>query len=150
MPARHRQRIPPAGYDIPYDHRTGDGAAPSASAATATAVAEAPAESGGTATAVAEAPVSTEKAPALQPTVSPAIIKMITPQLKTFLENRMASGDEVTIELKKNTFTGRIYRLMLDEGWIAMESFDGQRRALYVITGGKMTSPSGEEVTLPA
>lgn len=42
----------------------------------------------------------------------------------------------MTIESKKARFTGRIFRLMLDEGWVALEHEDGRREAWFVTEPG--------------
>jgi len=64
------------------------------------------------------------------------------------LEEKVRSGETVTIQVGKESFTGRIFRAMLHEGWIALEHVDGRRRAFYVITGGKLTTASGEILDL--
>jgi hypothetical protein len=81
------------------------------------------------------------------PSLTPA--EMITAELLTFLEERLKSGEPVTVDVNKQTFTGRLFRLMLHEGWIALEHVDGRRRAFYVIEGGKLRSRAGVEVSLP-
>lgn len=89
------------------------------------------------------------KPAAAKPAGSPPASKMISPKLKALLEKNLASGDPLTIQLKKMAFTGRVFRLMLDEGWIALENDDGRRKGCYLITGGKITTMTGEEMSLP-
>lgn len=77
--------------------------------------------------------------------------KSITPQLKEFLETNLSTGDYVTIAIgKDDSFTGRIYRLMLEEGWIAIEHEDGRRRAFFVTTGGRIAIHGGPDIPLPS
>jgi hypothetical protein len=75
--------------------------------------------------------------PAAPPSLTP--LEMIPAELKQFLQEKLASGDPVTIEARKESFTGRIFRLTLEEGWIALEHEDGRRRAMYVIEGGRIS-----------
>ena len=72
---------------------------------------------------------------------------MIPAELRSFLQQKLASGDPVTVEARKESFTGRIFRLNLEEGWIALEHEDGRRRAMYVIEGGRI-SDGGRELPL--
>ncbi|MGH9868786.1 MAG: hypothetical protein ACREAA_11565 [Candidatus Polarisedimenticolia bacterium] len=60
----------------------------------------------------------------------------MTPELASYLEGKLASGDPVTIEIRNESFTGRVFRLMLQEGWIALEHEDGRRCAFFVTEGG--------------
>jgi len=70
--------------------------------------------------------------------------------LKAFLEEKRRDGEQVTIEAGKETFTGRIFRLSLEEGWIALEHIDGRRRAFIIMEGGKIRTQDGLETPLPA
>jgi hypothetical protein len=94
--------------------------------------------------AAAARPVAPPKpeAPSLTP------LQMVSPMLRSFLERLLGSGETVTVEVGKDAFTGRIFRLMLHEGWIALEHVDGRRRMFFIITGGKITAKSGEVVEL--
>ncbi len=132
------------GEDFPSRFRTEEAAAAPAKAAGA------PSEQGaGPAVAASEA-AAPETAYGLIPLVNVGG-KAITSKLKEFLEGNLSTGDYVTIAIgKEDPFTGRIYRLMLDEGWIAMEHDDGRRRAFFVTTGGKIAAPGGEEIPLPS
>jgi hypothetical protein len=102
-------------------------------------------------------PAKAAAAPATKPAAAPpkpeppslTPLEMLSPIVKAFLEQRLKSGETVTIEVGKDSFTGRIFRLMLHEGWIALEHDDGRRRGFYVITGGKVTSRTGESIVLP-
>lgn len=85
------------------------------------------------------------KPPAAPPSLPP--LEMIPGELRSFLQQKLASGDPVTVEARKETFTGRIFRLNLEEGWIALEHEDGRRRAMYVIEGGRITD-GGRELPL--
>lgn len=91
------------------------------------------------------APAAPSPKPAPAPPVSP--LEMIPAELRSFLQQKLASGDPVTIEARKESFTGRIFRLNLHEGWIALEHEDGRRRAMYVIEGGRITD-GGREMPL--
>jgi hypothetical protein len=87
------------------------------------------------------APAAAPAPPATAPP-APAVrtpLEMIPDELRLFLSRKLESGDPITIEARKETFTGRIFRLNLEEGWIAMEHEDGRRRAVYVIEGGRVT-----------
>jgi len=75
---------------------------------------------------------------------------MIGKQIKTFLQRHVDTGEPVTIETKRDRFTGRIFRTMVEEGWIAMEHVDGRRRAFYLIEGGTISSRDGETLELPS
>jgi len=68
----------------------------------------------------------------------------MAPDLASYLQGKLASGDPVTIEVRKESFTGRIFRLMLEEGWIAIEHEDGRRRAFFVTEGGVIRDGSSE------
>jgi len=70
--------------------------------------------------------------------------------LRAFLEAKRRDGEQVTIEVGKVTFTGRIFRLSLEEGWIALEHIDGRRRAFIIMEGGKIKTQDGLETPLPA
>jgi len=70
--------------------------------------------------------------------------------LRAFLEEKRRDGEQVTIEVGKVTFTGRIFRLSLEEGWIALEHIDGRRRAFIIMEGGKIKTQDGLETPLPA
>jgi hypothetical protein len=74
---------------------------------------------------------------------------MIDPELKTFLHDRLQSGEDVTIAIDKTSFTGRIFRTLIEEGWIALEHADGRRKAFTLIAGGTIRGRSGAELTLP-
>lgn len=74
---------------------------------------------------------------------------MIGSELKAFLEEKLRTGEQVRIEAKKASFTGRIFRLMLHEGWIALEHVDGRRRPFWIIQGGRIITSSGEQIALP-
>jgi hypothetical protein len=67
---------------------------------------------------------------------------MVPPELASWLEARLASGDPVTLESKKESFTGRIFRIMMQEGWIVLEHEDGRRRAFFVTEGGTIRDGS--------
>lgn len=82
------------------------------------------------------------EAPSLPP------LEMLSPRLKMVLEEKVRSGETVTIEVGKESFTGRIFRIMLHEGWIALEHVDGRRRPFWVITGGRLTTANGETLEL--
>jgi len=98
----------------------------------------------------APAKLAVPEAKAGTPLVPAAISKAISQQLKSFLDDHLASGELVTVAVGKDqAFTGRIFRLMLEEGWIAVEHEDGRRRAFYIITGGSIKGPAGE-VPLPS
>lgn len=101
--------------------------------------AESPRPAGGASSpaAVQDAP-SRPAAPPKPEVASLTPLQMISVELKSFLEEKLASGDPVTVEARKETFTGRIFRLNLEEGWIALEHEDGRRRAMYVIEGGRI------------
>jgi hypothetical protein len=89
------------------------------------------------------APPPKVEAPSLPPS------EMISAELKAFLHEKLQSGEDVTIEVGKQIFTGRIFRTLIEEGWIALEHVDGRRQAFFLITGGKVRSQSGQEFTLP-
>jgi len=130
------------GEDFPSRFKTEEMAPARAAAGEA-----APADAALAGAAVAAAP---ETAHGLIPVVNVGG-KSITPKLREFLEGNLATGDYVTIAIgKDDSFTGRIYRLMLDEGWIAIEHEDGRRRAFFVTTGGRIAAPGGEEIALPS
>ncbi len=74
---------------------------------------------------------------------------LIGKDLKSFLEEKLETGEPITIELKKATFTGRLFRIMLNEGWIGMEHIDGRRKAFIIIQGGTIRTQAGDEVALP-
>jgi len=129
------------GEDFPSRFRTEEGAEPAAAGG---------APAAGDAAAAADAAAAPEAAHGLLPLVNVGG-KAITPQLREFLEGNLQTGDYVTIVLgKDDPFTGRIYRLMLDEGWIAIEHEDGRRRAFFVTTGGRIGTPGGAEIPLPS
>lgn len=48
------------------------------------------------------------------------------------------------------SFTGRLFRMKLNEGWIGMEHVDGRRKAFIIITGGTIRTQNGEEIQLPS
>ncbi|HET6372856.1 MAG TPA: hypothetical protein VFG76_06090 [Candidatus Polarisedimenticolia bacterium] len=75
---------------------------------------------------------------------------LIGPDVRAFLGDRVRQGDPVTIEIGKTSFTGRIFRTMLEEGWIALEHVDGRRKAFMIIEGGKIKTQAGAEIQLPA
>ncbi len=75
---------------------------------------------------------------------------MIGSQTAELLREQLRSGAPVVVEIGKSTFEGRIYRLMLDEGWLAVEHTDGRRRAFMLIQGGRIRLAGGREVVLPA
>jgi 4Fe-4S binding domain len=130
------------GEEFPSRFRTEEMAAPIKAAAAEGA----PAQGAGDAAADA----APETAHGLMPLVNVGG-KAITAKLKEFLEGNLGTGDYVTIAIgKEDPFTGRIYRLMLEEGWIAIEHDDGRRRAFFVTTGGRIASPDGEEIPLPS
>jgi len=81
------------------------------------------------------------------PSLPPA--EMLSQELKAFLSACVKSGEEVTVEIGKSTFTGKIFRTMVHEGWIALEHVDGRRRPFMVIEGGKIRSADGREFTFP-
>ena len=116
-------------------------ARPVAPAATAAAPAK-PAAAAPAAAAAKPAPPPKVEAPSLPP------LQMLSPRLKMVLEEKVRSGETVTIEVGKESFTGRIFRIMLHEGWIALEHVDGRRRPFYVITGGRITTANGETLEL--
>ena len=89
------------------------------------------------------APPPKVEAPSLPPSA------MMSPELKAFLRDKLRSGEEVTVEVNKTVFTGRIFRTMIDEGWLALEHLDGRRKAIMLIEGGRVTSESGQEFPLP-
>lgn len=101
------------------------------------------------ATAPASAPARPPAPPAKGEVSSPTPLQMMTPQLKTFLEQKLRSGEQVTIEVGKDSFTGRIFRTMVHEGWIALEHVDGRRRPFMIIEGGRLSDRSGTVVQLP-
>lgn len=84
------------------------------------------------------------------PPPSPPPAEMIDKKLRVFLEKQVASGETITIETKRGSFTGRLFKMLLEEGWIALEHVDGRRRAYYLIEGGTISSPSGESFDLPS
>lgn len=94
---------------------------------------------------VAPAPSAGTSKPAVL--ASPSPLEMIPAELRSFLQQKLDTGDPVTVEARKETFTGRIFRLNLEEGWIALEHEDGRRRAMYVIEGGRITD-GGREMPL--
>ncbi len=91
--------------------------------------------------------------PTTAPAAAPAPLKLagdtIEGPLRDLLERAHAGGEPVTVEVRKTSFTGRIFRMMLQEGWIALEHPDGRRRAFIIIEGGRIRSDSGEELPLP-
>ncbi len=97
-------------------------------------------------------PAAAKPAPAAKapPPPSPPPAEMIGKPIKTFVQRHVDTGEPVTIENKRDRFTGRIFRTMIDEGWIAMEHVDGRRRAFYLIEGGTLSSRDGESVELPS
>jgi len=95
----------------------------------------APAPAAGPSAPAAPAPAAASATPA--PVRTP--LEMIPEELQAFLKRKLESGDPVTVEARKETFTGSIFRLNLEEGWIAMEHEDGRRRPVYVIEGGRIS-----------
>jgi hypothetical protein len=75
---------------------------------------------------------------------------MIGPATAALLREQLRSGSPVVVEIGKGSFTGRVYRLMLDEGWLAVEHTDGRRRPFMLISGGKIRLQDGREITLPS
>ena len=123
-------QIPPK---LPGDPR-GDGVVATAESGRAPSAAAQPPAPADPASAAA-APAAASTPPALVRTP----LEMIPEELQLFLKGKLESGDPVTIEARKETFTGSIFRLNLEEGWIAMEHEDGRRRAVYVIEGGRVS-----------
>lgn len=74
---------------------------------------------------------------------------VIGKELKGFLEERLETGEPFTITSKKASFTGRLFRMALKEGWIALEHIDGRRKAFIIIRGGTIKTSTGEEISLP-
>lgn len=87
-------------------------------------------------------------APPKPAAASPTPDEMIGPELRSFLEAHLRSGSPVTVEVGKVSFTGRIFRLMLHEGWIAVEHVDGRRRAFWVYQGGTIAGADGGRIPL--
>ena len=75
--------------------------------------------------------------------------EMLSTELKEFLSAVVKSGEEVVVEVGKSSFTGRVFRTMVHEGWIALEHVDGRRQAFMVITGGRIRAKDGREFTFP-
>ena len=76
--------------------------------------------------------------------------EMISTVLRSFLEARLREGSPVTVDVGKTSFTGRIFRLMLHEGWIAVEHVDGRRRAFFVYEAGSISGPDGSTIAFGA
>lgn len=74
---------------------------------------------------------------------------VIDKELKRFLEEKIETGEPFTIELKNTSFTGRLFRMALKEGWIALEHVDGRRKAFIILSGGTIRTSAGEEILLP-
>ena len=81
------------------------------------------------------------------PSLPPA--EMFSQELKDFISACVRSGDEVVVEIGKSSFTGKIFRTMIHEGWIALEHVDGRRKAFMVIEGGKIRAKDGKEFAFP-
>lgn len=74
---------------------------------------------------------------------------LISKDLRSFLEEKLATGEPITVDIQRQQFTGRLVRVKLNEGWIAVEHVDGRRRAFIIIRGGTIRTQAGDEVTLP-
>ena len=117
------------------------------------AVPNAPAPGPAPATSSAAPPTALDAATALAPRPGDGFLPpadFFGAPLKAFLDQKRRDGEQVTIEVGKVTFTGRIFRLALDEGWIALEHIDGRRRAFIIMEGGKITTQDGVETALPS
>jgi len=134
---------------VPEDKPAGTTPAP-APAASETSATPPAQEKGAAAPAAAAKPAPPKPAPKAPPPPSPPPAEMIGKPIKTFVQRHIDTGEPVTIETKRDRFTGRIFRSMIDEGWIAVEHVDGRRRAFYLIEGGTISSRDGETLELPS
>lgn len=75
---------------------------------------------------------------------------LISKDLRSFLAEKLATGEPITVEVEGRQFTGRLVRAQLNEGWIAVEHVDGRRKAFIIIRGGTIRTQAGDAISLPA
>jgi len=82
---------------------------------------------------------------------APVNVAALRAQILSILEEKKILEEPVTIgvDSKEIVFTGRIVRIVPDEGFAVLEHPDGRRRGLWYILGGTLKTNDGREYKLP-